>query len=373
MSINSSNVVQFIKSYFSSIGIDKDVVANFFDTNYFDKALILNLSAVCIMPKNKPATSNSNQTHIHVTGLPRYFFFPKAAIDGSTSSSADKKIITNVSLANIKALNNDTAAISSNDLELKESFTLAKIAHRQSQENQVQLSKIKLDDRLFLELRSSLYTNDLLILLGYKNSDNLLAVGIPKDYYLPSVIGTSVFFNLNEKTTIKIKTALRHIESSYDSTEEISDMEAIDDSIYQQQVIVAEPSTTTYTPMPKSGVSTSLNERPKRSAARGKEAISEGNYQCAIDSLHSSFTSKSGFPYIEAHHLIPICTEDDFEYSLDVKGNILPLCPNCHAKIHYGQPEEVSDMIEQLYHERARELTLSGIPIDLETLKSYYL
>ena len=371
--IDNTNLIEFVRNYLSSIGIVADTLSDYFEATHFDRALILNLSPVCLMPKNKPATSSSNQTHIHVTGLPRYFFFTKDEVDSNASSSNDKKLIVDVSLANLKALNKKSTEISLDDLEIKQSFTLSKIAHRQNQENQVQISKIKLDDSLFINLRLGLYTNDLLIFLGYRNSTRLLAIGIPKEYYLPiASIGTSVFFNLNDKVNIKIKTALKKIETSYDNNEVIADIEVIDDSIYQQQLVEAEPTETTHAPMPKAGKSSSTNEHPKRNAARGKEAVKDCHYLCGLDCSHLTFLSRTGLPYIEAHHLIPMAKEDDFENSLDVKANILPLCPNCHAKIHFGTPEEVFHMIELLYEERKELLALSGIGIDLETLKQYY-
>ncbi|MZQ74731.1 MAG: hypothetical protein GT589_01050 [Peptoclostridium sp.] len=372
--LENLNPVQLVKGYLSSIGMSDDTISKYFDENHFNRALILNLPSVCLMPQNKPGASKSNQTHIHVTGDPRHFFFPSEEVANRTSASKDERIDIDVSLANIKALHKNSASISPNDLEIKRSFTLAKIAHRRSQENQVQISKIKLDDSLFIDLRLGLYKNDLLVFLGYSDSDRLFAIGIPKEYYSSvASVGTSVFFNLHDTAKIQIKSALKRIEASYDDNEMISDMEAIADSIYQQQIVEAEPSVTQHAPMPKAGKVTSLSERSKRSAAIGKEAIKDGDYKCAIDSSHLTFQSKNGSPYVEAHHLIPMAFEDDFENSLDVKGNIVPLCPHCHAKIHYGKFDDVSNMIEQLYSERKDVLALSGIGIDLETLKKYYL
>jgi|GEM_PF-2176091 len=371
--INNTNLIEFVRDYFLSIGIEEDTINTFFAKNQFDRGIVFNLSPVCLMPKNKPSTSNSNQTHIHVTGVSRYFFFEKSEADSKTSSAADVKIITDISGANLKALSGDVDTIDSTSLDIKDSFTVSKIAHRQNQENQVQISKIRLDDQLFIELRSALYANDLLIFLGYKNSKRLFAVGIPKSYYSTiAPIGNTVFFNLNYKLNIKIKSALKKIESTYDGNEVITDIELINDSIYQQQLTDAEPSSTIYEPLPKSEKTTSSVERSKRSAARGKEAVRDGGYLCGIDNTHTTFISRTGLPYIEAHHLIPMSKQDDFKNSLDVKANIIPLCPNCHAKIHYGSKEEVCIFIEQLYNERKDKLILSGINIDLETLINYY-
>ncbi|MGL4999965.1 MAG: HNH endonuclease [Cetobacterium sp.] len=47
--------------------------------------------------------------------------------------------------------------------------------------------------------------------------------------------------------------------------------------------------------------------------------------------------------YMEAHHLIPMNAQDSFKNSLDVLGNVVSLCPNCHRMIHHG--DEVSKNI----------------------------
>ena len=35
-----------------------------------------------------------------------------------------------------------------------------------------------------------------------------------------------------------------------------------------------------------------------------------------------------------------------FEYSLDVTGNIISLCPNCHRLFHHAKTEEKNKVIE---------------------------
>lgn len=371
--MNQLNLIELIEDYFLSIGIDEDVISTFLSENHFDRGLIINLSPVCLMPKNKPENSNSNQTHIHVTGDSRYFFFEKLLADSKTSSSEDVKLITDISDANLNALLGNLDLVNSRNLEIKESFTMAKIAHRHDQENQVQISKIRLDDSKFIELRSSLFSNDLLVFLGYKNSNRLFTIGIPKDYYaINSQIINTQYLNLDDIPSNPIKPVLEKNESNQAEKESILKSELIEDAIYQNQLIDALPSSTSYAPLPKLDKTTSSIERNKRSAAIGKEAVKIYNYLCNVDSNHITFISRTGFPYIEAHHLIPISNQDDFEYSLDVKANIVPLCPNCHAKIHYGTKNEIRELLEKLYNERIEQLKLSGIIIDLDTLLNYY-
>ena len=103
-SLDQTNVITFVKEYLTSIGVSEDAVEAYFETHHFDNALVIKLAAVCLMPKNKPRGSKSNQTHIHVTGMPRYFFYPSAELHAITASTPDTRFHTQVSLANIGSL-----------------------------------------------------------------------------------------------------------------------------------------------------------------------------------------------------------------------------------------------------------------------------
>lgn len=61
------------------------------------------------------------------------------------------------------------------------------------------------------------------------------------------------------------------------------------------------------------------------------------------------FYKKDGMRYIEAHHLIPMKNSRFFTTSLDVAENILPLCPNCHRKIHHATDSDIKDMLDKAY------------------------
>lgn len=127
---------------------------------------------------------------------------------------------------------------------------------------------------------------------------------------------------------------------------------------------------------PKKRLSPRISERGKiwpRDPGISKKAIIEANFLCEYDSSHKSFTSESSKrQYMEAHHLIPLNFQDEFENSLDVIGNIVSLCPNCHRKIHYGIFKEKEQLIEKLYLDRKDILNKFGIEITLEELKKKY-
>ena len=73
---------------------------------------------------------------------------------------------------------------------------------------------------------------------------------------------------------------------------------------------------------------------------------------------------------MEAHHLIPMSAQNDFENSLDVDANIVCLCPNCHRKLHYGN--QIDEELKILYEKRKELLNKSGIMISFEDLIKYY-
>ena len=103
------------------------------------------------------------------------------------------------------------------------------------------------------------------------------------------------------------------------------------------------------------------------------KAIRIANYQCEVEKEHKSFTRRTNRKnYTEAHHLIPMNCQGDFEYSLDIEENICSLCSNCHNCLHYGVDEERFVLLEKLYNERKDYLYKCGIGISFEKLKTYY-
>jgi 5-methylcytosine-specific restriction endonuclease McrA len=109
----------------------------------------------------------------------------------------------------------------------------------------------------------------------------------------------------------------------------------------------------------------------KRNPEKAKKSIVLANYKCDLDQSHVSFISKNGKPYMEAHHLVPLSTQDYFDNSLDVDANIVCLCPNCHRKLHYGG--NIKDELRKLFNDRDTHLKQSGIDISFEELVELYL
>lgn len=119
-------------------------------------------------------------------------------------------------------------------------------------------------------------------------------------------------------------------------------------------------------------VYTSKNNKVfKRDSKKVKNALKRANYKCEINCNHETFKRKTdGYNYTEAHHLIPLYMQDNFEKSLDIEENIISLCSNCHRKIHYGLEQD--KLIKQLYIDRKEKLSKKGLNITLEELLSYY-
>ena len=108
-----------------------------------------------------------------------------------------------------------------------------------------------------------------------------------------------------------------------------------------------------------------------RSMAVAADVLARADYQCEIDSTHTTFISnKTGKPYMEIHHLVPIAYSDCFDYDLDVPANAIALCCNCHRKIHFGR--EKMSIIQELYAARSMLLAQAGINIDFEALLAMY-
>lgn len=125
-----------------------------------------------------------------------------------------------------------------------------------------------------------------------------------------------------------------------------------------------------YNPLPKPEKTSHINNSFSRNVEIAKRSIVIANYKCCLDGNHRSFFTKSGNPYMEAHHFIPLSTQDYFEFSLDVEANIISLCPNCHRKLHYGA--DIIGDLKKLYDDRISKLKISGIHITFDELLKLY-
>ncbi|MYN45914.1 hypothetical protein GTP23_12735 [Pseudoduganella sp. FT93W] len=103
------------------------------------------------------------------------------------------------------------------------------------------------------------------------------------------------------------------------------------------------------------------------------DALKRAGFRCEIDPSHATFRSAaSGNQFVEAHHLIPMAVQNQFESSLDVTENIISLCPTCHKHIHFGTDETRVPYLEMLYARRMRDLAIRDIGVALDVLLRAY-
>lgn len=108
-----------------------------------------------------------------------------------------------------------------------------------------------------------------------------------------------------------------------------------------------------------------------RRIAHAINAIVKANYLCEVNNNHLSFIRKTNEKnYTEAHHLIPLRFQKDFQYNLDVPANMISLCSNCHNNLHYGA--DIKELLDKLYLMKKEELKKYKIDCGIDKLYEYY-
>ncbi len=384
--ITQKNLLKLINDYFTSIGLESFATSTF-NNQTFSDGIVLKLPDVCLIPQNKPFTSRSKQTHIHITGENRLFFYDRNTVIASQNASTpDIKRYANVSMANISHLKNHNNN-SFTSAETRRTYTMTKIGARANQDSQVQISKIREDGSEFIEMRKGLFTSDLLIFLKYRNvaanNAEFFVVGIPKDFYENNYEVDAALINHLGKSTVRAKAAIRVVEENVADEDVISDSEEIADNIYQQMVDLVDDDddydeSPDYSPEAYTdngqGHNTTSN-RPKTSAKLGKDAIKRNRYKCIFSTdtdEHTTFIKQNGKPYMEVHHLIPVKYQSQFINKLDTPANLVPVCPLCHRKLHHGRRSDVNVLLSFLYTKRSDILAASGLNITETELQNLY-
>ena len=112
--------------------------------------------------------------------------------------------------------------------------------------------------------------------------------------------------------------------------------------------------------------------RYKTNARIAKTALDLANYVCEISPKHTTFISKLGKPYMEAHHLIPMAYQRDFSINIDRIENIVSICPICHSAIHLGDMSTRLELLKKLFDAREEKLKRVGLNISFGELFSKY-
>lgn len=102
-------------------------------------------------------------------------------------------------------------------------------------------------------------------------------------------------------------------------------------------------------------------------------ALDNANFLCENDFNHITFISQStSKQFVEAHHLVPMRNQDQFDVSLDVPENIISLCPNCHRAFHNSTKEVKKELIKNFYNRRIELLKSRDINITINELIELY-
>ncbi|MBY0063556.1 HNH endonuclease [Priestia aryabhattai] len=116
------------------------------------------------------------------------------------------------------------------------------------------------------------------------------------------------------------------------------------------------------------------SSRFQRNIQESAQALKKANFICEVSSTHETFLSSvSGKPYVEGHHLIPLSLQDQFELTIDIKENIVALCPNCHRLLHHSTNDDKEKILLKLWTERKNLLSKKGIKVDTPTFLKFYL
>lgn len=147
------------------------------------------------------------------------------------------------------------------------------------------------------------------------------------------------------------------------------------DMTYQEKVLAAIVDEKNFKDIPKYKskiCKNSINQWP-RDPVIAKRALINANFKCTIDCTHEHFKSKvTGENYVESHHLIPMCYQENFDNSLDVEANIVGLCVVCHKKLHHAELNEKKDMLYTLFNQREERLKKCGLIISFDELVELY-
>lgn len=191
-------IKEAIKNYLEGIGIAKGKIEKILEDT--KETLVLVLPEVCILKKNRPGSA-SKQSHIHVTGEGMSFFFDENELKNDPTQFVNDEredlIIFTKNLENLAAnaekCHNVKRIIDINTCsDFIKTFTNKKVGHKGTQ---VQISKTRLDDKAFINLRECLFKGDALIFLKLEDN-SIIAVGIPNSYFSKTGLGNN---NLYEK------------------------------------------------------------------------------------------------------------------------------------------------------------------------------
>ena len=91
------------------------------------------------------------------------------------------------------------------------------------------------------------------------------------------------------------------------------------------------------------------------------EAIKQGECKCYFDNEHITFETDKLTNFVEGHHIIPMGQQKSFAQNLDIVDNVIPLCPNCHRKIHLAKDNIKMELLDKIIINKNKLLAFGNI------------
>lgn len=230
-----------------------------------------------------------------------------------------------------------------------------------------------------LEFPDEIFSTDSITLRSTSdNAKNYTAAHICGKYYNFNNMPTDEQLVKDLQDLIAIYEQLQDIMNGMTSEQFIDyilNYEEVEDTQFQMDIQYVDSVSTPESPqpIPNQGAVKEVTKW-KRNASIAKEALEKAQFKCEIDPLHQTFISNvTNQNFVEAHHLVPMRLQHQFNVSLDVPGNIVSLCPNCHRAIHFGNSNLVKSLISQLYKSRESSLLKFGIQLKLDDFLACYM
>jgi hypothetical protein len=106
----------------------------------------------------------------------------------------------------------------------------------------------------------------------------------------------------------------------------------------------------------------SVVDKWNRRAAVSNEALVSHGFTCEIRPEWPTFVNrKTGQPYMEAHHLIPMSLQGQIQTTLDVPQNVCCLNPLAHRMLHHAPFNDIEDDLVSLIRKRDGLLAHFGL------------
>ena len=366
------------KKYLKSIRInpfvvDRELVPGFFEEFVFCKAL----KKSNVVLANKVGLRN-HETHIYVDNVFSPAFYSDAEFHDyllhRDTSKTEKNNKVSIFEKNIHTLLKRRNNLNASYIQQKDALGnyksssddllnthLHKWITTHNGDAQVHVGKQEKDGNTFKDFRLGLTMEDYLLMFKYRNSNKVLAVGIPHEYANKfNIIG----FSQSERTTLKIA------QKKKDDEEEKEDFEYTSSAFFEENGEITSKSPRQ---APKRKSKGSSNKGYRGNPRIGRGALEVANFTCENNKNHKSFISgKTRKKYMEPHHLIPISYQYAFEWDIDITSNLICLCPQCHKQFHHGTAADKKDLIQKFFDRRKADLKQCGIEINIDELKAFY-